>query len=415
MQKSTRDKDILRGLAAEVARVAALPVQEEKRRLWRRLNSLDPVRPMVMVDQVCWNELLADEALKCLCSDHECWMYEWYLRSTLYQWRHFPVDRVVEPFISVPKAVHNSGFGVQTKEDIAVSDPTNGVVGHFYHNVFETDADLDKIQTPRLTHDANESARRMDAAHEIFDGVIEVRQTGWSPAYVSLWDPISYWMSVDDALLAMVDRPEYVHEICRRMTNGYLAVTEQAERENLLCGPQTLIHCTGGQTDELPAKGANPNHWRAKDLWCVSQAQMFSTVSPAMFDEFEVAYMIPLAERFGMMYYGCCDPLDLKMAQVRKIPKVRKVSMSPWVDEVRGAREIGKDYVYSRKPSPAFLCTDTFHEDQVRADLQKTVDICRDHGCPCELILKDISTIRYDPPRLARWAQIAMEIVEKEG
>ena len=142
-------------------------------------------------------------------------------------------------------------------------------------------------------------------------------------------------------------------------------------------------------------------------------AQMFSTVSPAMYDEFEVAYFVRLAERFGLVYYGCCDPLDLKMAQVRKIPNVRKVSMSPWVDQARGAREIRGDYVFSRKPSPAFLATDVFHEDQVRADLQKTVDICRDHGCPCELILKDISTIRYDPARLKRWAEIATEIVEK--
>jgi hypothetical protein len=186
---------------------------------------------------------------------------------------------------------------------------------------------------------------------------------------------------------------------------------DQAEKENLLRSPQENIHCTGAYTDELPQPKHDPNHWRATDLWCMGLAQMFSTVSPAMYDEFEVPYMKRLAERFGMVYYGCCDPMDLKMAQVRKIPKVRKVSMSPWVDEERGAREINGQYVYSRKPSPAFLATDKFHEDQVRADLQRTVDICRDHGCNCELILKDISTVRYDPARLARWAQIAMEIV----
>ena len=49
------DLTTLRELAAQVAEIAALPVQEEKRRLWRKLNALQPERPMVMIDQVCWN------------------------------------------------------------------------------------------------------------------------------------------------------------------------------------------------------------------------------------------------------------------------------------------------------------------------------------------------------------------------
>ena len=84
-------------------------------------------------------------------------------------------------------------------------------------------------------------------------------------------------------------------------------------------------------------------------------AQMFSTVSPAMFQEFEIDMCMPIFERFGLVYYGCCDPLDRKMAQVRNIPNVRKISMSPWVDEELGAAEIKGDYVYSRKPNPALL------------------------------------------------------------
>ena len=95
-------------------------------------------------------------------------------------------------------------------------------------------------------------------------------------------------------------------------------------------------------------------------------AQMFSTVSPGMFKEFEVDYASRICERFGLVYYGCCDPLDGKMAEVRMIPNVRKVSMSPWVNEERGAAEIGRDFVYSRKPSPRLLATDRFDPEQVR-------------------------------------------------
>ena len=49
------DRSIVRELAGQVAEIAALPVQEEKRRLWRKLNALTPERPMVMMDQVCWS------------------------------------------------------------------------------------------------------------------------------------------------------------------------------------------------------------------------------------------------------------------------------------------------------------------------------------------------------------------------
>ena len=98
------------------------------------------------------------------------------------------------------------------------------------------------------------------------------------------------------------------------------------------------------------------------------------------------------------------------MAQVRKIPNVRKISMSPWVDEEIGAAEIRGDYVYSRKPNPALLAWPDFNEQAVREHLQTTVDVCARHGCPLELILKDISTVNYDPRRLWRWAEIAMEV-----
>ena len=103
---------------------------------------------MLMVDQVCWNEMNVNDDLTLRCTDAECREYEEHLRRTLYQWEHFPVDRVVEPFIRVPKAIHNSGFGVKIREETAVSDPTNAVVGHKYENQFQTEDDLEKIRVP---------------------------------------------------------------------------------------------------------------------------------------------------------------------------------------------------------------------------------------------------------------------------
>lgn len=407
-----KDVTIIRELAAHVAEIAALPVQEEKRVLWRKLNACEPVRPMVMVDQVCWNEMHLEDGLTLQCDDEACRKYEVNLRRILYQWKHFPVDRVVESFVRVPKAIRNTNLGVVVHEETAVSDPTNAVVAHKYENQFQTEDDLEKVRTPHVNHDQAETERRVAFAQELFDGLLEVRPWGVD-LYLSLWDPISTWMGVENALFAMIDKPDFMHRLLARMTNSYLSMLDQMEEQGLLCGEQSLIHCTGAYTDELPGPDYDPQRPRTKDLWMFGLAQMLSSVSPAMFKEFEVDYTRRICERFGLVYYGCCDPLDDKMAEVRMIPNVRKVSMSPWVDEERGAAEIGGDFVYSRKPNPAFLAMGDFDGAHIRKDLITTRDICEKHGCPLELIQKDISTVCYQPERLFEWARIAMEVVER--
>jgi len=404
------DVTIVRELAARLAEIAALPVQEEKRALWRKLNARKPARPMVMIEQVCWNEMDIGDEIALRCADAEAREYEALLRRTIYQWRHFPVDKVVEPFIRVPKAIRNCDLGMQVRDEIAVSDPTNAVVAHKYANQFQTEADLEKIRMPHVSHDIAETERRLTVAHELFDGLMEVRPRGADP-YLSLWDPIATWMGVENVLYTLVDKHDFMHRLLARMTDGYLSMLDQLEQQGLLCGRQSMIHCTGAYADELPAPGYDPARPRTKDLWMFGLAQMLTTVSPRMFKEFEVAYTSRICERFGLVYYGCCDPLDGKMAEVRLIPNVRKISMSPWVNEERGAAEIGSDYVYSRKPNPALVAFDSFDPERVRADLLATRRVCEKHHCPLEIILKDISTVRYKPERLFEWARVAMQVV----
>jgi hypothetical protein len=187
---------------------------------------------------------------------------------------------------------------------------------------------------------------------------------------------------------------------------------DQLEAQGLLGSGQAIIHCSGAYTDELPAPGFDPARSRAKDLWSCGMAQIFSTVSPAMHQEFELDYAARWYSRFGLVYYGCCEPLDGKIDIIRGIPHVRKISMSPWVNQEKGAEKIGPDFVFSRKPSPAFLATDAWDPGAVEKDLRETLACCQRHGCPLEFILKDISTVRYEPQRLWEWADIAMRVVQ---
>ncbi len=78
----------------------------------------------------------------------------------------------------------------------------------------------------------------------------------------------------------------------------------------------------------------------------------------------------------------------------------------------RAINAIGNDYVLSRKPSPAVLAEDHWRPEQARLDISEFLE--KASGCPVEIIMKDISTVRYQPERLWEWEKLAMEIVQKE-
>jgi hypothetical protein len=412
MAFSKKDTGILRDLAKQVAEIAALPRQKETIKAWKAMNGLKPIRPMVMIDQMPWHELNVNDELTPCCEDKEAGGIERSFREAIYRWKHMPADFVVESKFGVVPVVKGWTLGMRTAEDRAVSDPRNTVVSHRYHDQLQTEADLEKIKIPTLVYDRVATANRVAEMQEVFGGILDVRVEFGSPMF-NVWDGIVMWRGPENLMTDLGERPEFVHKLMARATAAHTAVLDQFESLGVMTGPQSWIHCAGAFTDELPKPGFVPGRARAKDMWTCGMAQIFACVSPAMHQEFELDYMNPIYARFGLVYYGCCEPLDKKLDIVKKIPNLRKISMSPWVNIEAGAEQIGRKYVFSRKPSPAFLATDDWNPKAVEKDLRETLDACRKHGCPVELILKDISTVRYQPQRLWEWAGIAQRLVEE--
>jgi hypothetical protein len=165
----------------------------------------------------------------------------------------------------------------------------------------------------------------------------------------------------------------------------------------------------------LPQPDYDPAHVRAKDLWGSGAAQIFSDVSPRMHWEFSLQYELRWMSRFGLTYYGCCDPLHRKMGILEKVPNLRKVSMSPWVNLDEAVANVGDRYVFSHKPNPAVFAETTWNLGKARHELETVLDKAKAHGCVVEVIMKDISTLRYEPQRLWEWAQMASELTEHYG
>jgi len=127
--------------------------------------------------------------------------------------------------------------------------------------------------------------------------------------------------------------------------------------------------------------------------------------------EFALRHDFRWLERWGLTYYGCCEPLQNKVDLLRKIPNLRKVSVSPWNDYNRILPALGKDYVASIKPNPAVFATDAFDPVQARENLQKALDAGKGFS-NIEFIMKDISTVRYKPQHLWAWADLVMDLVQ---
>jgi len=413
MPTSIKDRNILRELARQVAEIAALPVQQETIALWKTLNGLKPIRGMVMIDQIPWHEMDVDGELTLQTENGFCRGIETRLRRTLYSWKHMRADMVVQPFVTINKAIGGTGFGVRVIEETAVRDPRNSVVGHYYIDQMKTEEDIMKIQMPNVVHNEDATKQSEQWAHEIFDGILEVRMQGALPNFAP-WDRIVQWRGPENMILDLVDRPSFMHKIIGRFTDAHLSMLDQLEEKGLLGFRQSTIHCTGAFTDELPAPGFDHQHPRVKDLWTSGMSQIFSAVSPEMHQEFEIDYAAKWYARFGLGYYGCCEPLDKKVGIIRNLPHVRKISMSPWVDVERGAEQIGRDFVFSRKPNPAFLAWHEWAPEAVERDLRDTQEKCNRYGCPFEFILKDISTLLYQPQRLWEWVDVAMRVVKGE-
>ena len=168
------------------------------------------------------------------------------------------------------------------------------------------------------------------------------------------------------------------------------------------------IHCTPALCDELDVKDGEVTQYR--HLWGRGMAQIFASVSGDMLEEFEISYQKEILGAFGLVYYGCCEPLDKKIDKVRLLPNLRKISVTPWADANVAAEAIGGDFVVSLKPNPANVGV-AFDRDVIRREVSTLLDACRRNNCNCDIVLKDISSVANRPDHLEIWEQTVMELV----
>lgn len=406
--------ETLRSLGREIAVIAADPVNAERTLLWARMNDLKQVRPMVWINEIPWHEMDVDVELTLRTRNPWARGLETNLRRTVYQWRHMPGDMVVNPWIECPLAIHSTDFGIVEDVDVARTDSANEIVSRHFHVQITDREDIQKIQMPRVTHSESTTKVTFDTMCELFKDIIPVRKVGQTHIWFTPWDYLIRWWGIEEAMIDMVDRPDLVHAAYERMVDAWMTELDQFEAQNLLSLDNANVRVGSGgygYTSALPGARYDPAAVKPHNMWGCSNAQILASVSPDMHWEFAMEHDLPWMRRWGLNYYGCCEALDRKVELLRRIPNLRKVSVSPWNDYRRIFSALGADYVASVKPNPAIFLDEEWDEDAARAAITGALDLAAVDGVAVELIMKDISTVARHPERLWAWARIASEAV----
>jgi len=407
------DVAVINELAKRCGEIAALPAMKSLRRRMAENNGLKAGRPPVLLQELPWHELNVADKLTLVCHNAFARDIEQRLRRTLFQWEYCPGDMYVEPVFTIQKAYETTGNGMDAIERARYTDEKNNIYSHEYSDQFENERDVEKIKMPIVTAFPERDSENLALASELIGDAFSVELRGYD-IYHAPWDQIARYRGVTPIMIDLYDRPEHLHAIMKAYTDGAISGYEQFERLGLLEYRNPYLHCTPEFTDDIPGQdfreGDNP---RFSDVWFRSMAQMFADVSPEMHVEFDILYGKQLADRCALTYYGCCEPLQNKLGVLKRfIKNLRKVGVTPWADEESSAEQLGGGFVFAKKPNPAHVAIKT-NPDVVRAETEKTVNLCIKYGCPYELVLKDISTVGYKPENLSVWARTVKETLDR--
>lgn len=407
-----KDREILRRLGDRIAEIAAEPVMKERRRLWKQLSALQGERPMLLAETSGVMEELPIAGMLA-CEGAVAREIEYGLRTRIFQYEDVRDDAVVEPYVYYSHVVHSSGYGVQAEKHRG--DDGAG------HGSYVWDAplkklpeDLERLHHRTFTYDAATTLQRKALLESTFDGVLHVKNKSsywWSQGLT--WAAIDL-IGLEALMLLMYDEPDGLQALMAFLRDDHLQTLDWFEQQGLLTLNNDDAYIGSGSigyTDLLPQADAVPGApVRLKDLWGLSESQETVSVSPAMFEEFVFPYQLPVISRFGLSYYGCCEPVNNRWHIIKQIPNLRRVSVSPWADEEAMAANLSHEYIYCRKPNPAYVST-KWDEAVIREDLRNTLTLTK--GQQVEFALKDVHTLAHEPWRLGRWCDIAREEIER--
>jgi hypothetical protein len=413
MPDTKRDITVLRDLAKQYKELALDPIQDERRSLWRKQNSLKPTRPLVLATYGMWNvwcrEVFGDQAMQC--SDPFYRDHERTLRMRIFQ-HSVGDDSILEPWLSQRAAVQGQWRALWGVLEGSHAPNVEGGAWSFDPPLKTWDGRHKMTKPPHVIDEAK-TAENVSRLHEAVDGILDV-DVDRSPACLNFMGDISTSIAglrgLEQLMLDMYDSPDELRELLAFMRDGILANQQAAEAAGDFSLTSQHNQCMT-YAEELEDPKPNSGSRLRNQLWGFCAAQEYTLISPQMHDEFLFQYQLPIMKHFGLTHYGCCEDLTAKIAMLRQLPNLRIIAVAPRANLKRCAEQIGMDFVISWRPNPTDHVCAGFDETHIRRTVREALHICK--GQCLHLHLKDIETVEGDPTRLARWVRIVHDEIAK--
>lgn len=403
-----RDREILRSLANRWMDLATQPIMEERKRLWTALKDLHAERPMVLFETWTLENYVAENELQC--EDQSFRNIERHLRWVIRHAEEVGDDIVLEPYWRIGWHVGGTGYGVEIKSHHAV-DITGASVGYAFENPIKTPSDIDKLKPRQWTVNREGTIKWQERLNDVFGDILPVILHGTMGLGAGLTGDLFRLIGNDRLMTWVYDEPEAIHRIMAYLRDDRIHYFTWMEKEKLLgLNNNSALVGSGspGWTTALP----QPDYdgiARLKDLWLGMESQETTAISPKMFNEFFLPYMADVCKLFGLVYYGCCEPVHDRWDMIiEAIPNVRAVSISPWCDMKIIAEKLGKNCVFSRKPRPAPISGANPDFEMLKKDIVDTLTSAKD--CNIEIIFRDVYRINNDRGRLRKWTDMVRSL-----
>jgi hypothetical protein len=418
----TQDQRIVRELAKKIVELAGSERQARLKHEWTQFNDLQRVAPRVLIypdGDGALKEVTQD--LPQACSDPEYRALERTLRLKLFHFEHFEDDMPLEAVLRLNYVAYYSGFtyGLLDQKEVwglPLLHQERVAQGGTYHmqSALKDERDVERLLAHRLEYrvDQEQSTRQQARLSEMLDGLLPVElEVNYSVLVASLVQDLVHLRTLQDLYIDLYDHADWLHAILNHMAEAKCALLGQLERDGWLA-LNNRDHYTGsggvGYTTQLPAPG-----WegpvRTRDLWGFADAQEFTDVSAGMFKEFVLPYQARVLGAYGLVSYGCCERLDKKWELVRRLPNLRRVSVSPWSNLRIAAGAIGRSAILSWKYTPNAV-TERLDEAELARNIREALSVAGD--CNLEIILKDIRTCGGRLENLTRWVEVVQGLVK---
>ena len=418
------DRLRLRELATRWMELALQPVMLERKRLWRAVHDLKMERPMILVETSSVEGFVTTDDL--VCTDPFLRAVERNMVETIRHAEEVGDDVVVEPYYRLGWQMTLPDFGVPVETKPATTSTGEKSLGYSFNFPIKTPAEISKLKRRSFGVDCEKTLQMKRILEDVMGDILPVRLGNYDPFNVDPGDDgwtgmfffgltwqIYRFIGNDGLLYWLYDAPETIHALMDYMLDDRTRLFDFMEQQKLLsfntdnqmAGPRGY-----GYTSDLPSPDST-EPVTLKNLWGWAESQETTCISPEMFKEFFLPYLAKLSSKFGLIYYGCCEPVHDRLDLIMEaIPNLRSVSVSGWADFQKIGEMLGNKVVYSRKPSPNFLSGANPDWQAAEADMRKTRAATRD--CNVELLFRDLYTVNGERGRLAKWVKMTKAVFE---